>query len=111
MFLNARINPTPGKHAAYIISAGVFGFLIGLLVHAVAEDIYLQWAIKNDHTITWYAGCSLHPAVQIGLVIVSIAGGLGLGKMWWRLVYIERRWATRGKQKNDPTSTPSSTKV
>jgi hypothetical protein len=93
MFLSAPRNPTKIKHAVYLAAAVVLGLLLSLFVHAGIEAGYLAWAGRAGREIVWYGGCALPPVVRIGLLIMGAIGGLYLGRYWWRLVYIERRWA------------------
>ncbi|MFH0805205.1 MAG: hypothetical protein V1916_03340 [Patescibacteria group bacterium] len=93
MFLRASVHPTPTKHVVYLVATTVLGILISLIAHAVLETIVLNWAQDVGRGITWYGGCALHPAVQIGLLVAGALGGFFLGRFWWRWVYVERRWA------------------
>lgn len=93
MLLNAPGSPTKTKHAIYLVSTTIMGLFLGILTHVVVESVYLEWAVNAGRQVTWYAGCSLHPLIQIGLLAVGAVGGFLLGIMWWRLVYIERKWA------------------
>jgi alpha-beta hydrolase superfamily lysophospholipase len=97
MLLSANLRPTPGKHAVYSIASVFLGVLLSILAHAAIEATYLSWAQGSRHII-WYTSfgkgsCALHPALQYGLLIVGAVGGFFLGKMWWRMVYIEQRWS------------------
>jgi hypothetical protein len=92
VFFRPHRNPSKTIHAIYLISTSGLGILLSLLVHVVIESQYLRWAMDQHKVIHWYAGCALHPILQIGLLIVGVVGGYFLGKFWWRLVYIERRW-------------------
>ncbi|EKE20584.1 MAG: hypothetical protein ACD_7C00521G0001 [uncultured bacterium] len=93
MLLNANVNPTKTKHVVYIIVSTLLGILLSLLAHAGIEMLYLNWTERTERVITWYGGCALHPAIQIGLLVLGAVGGFFLGRLWWRLVYIERKWA------------------
>ena len=109
MFLTANLNPTPLKHRIYLISSVLLGLLLSILMHALIEEVYLSWATNAGRTIIWYGSCALHPAIQIGLLILGAGGGYGLGRMWWRMVYIDRRWAkglidTQSKKDEPPTT-------
>ncbi|MFH1236314.1 MAG: hypothetical protein V1685_05255 [Parcubacteria group bacterium] len=100
MFLHANPNPTPAKRVVYLFSSVILGILLSLITHAVIESLYISSALENGDTITWYTAfgvlegaCALHPAIQWGLLVLGAVGGYFLGRFWWRLVYIERRWA------------------
>lgn len=93
MFLSAPANPTRVKHVLYLLACTVLGVVVSYLVHAGIEAAYLAWADSGELTVFWYGGCALHPAMQIGLVVLGALGGFFLGRFWWRKVYIERVWA------------------
>lgn len=83
---------TSTKKVIYLILCIILGILLSFLLHAFMEFKYLEWAMNNNHTIVWYGGCALHPALKIGLLLAGIIGGFFLGKFWWRKVYIEQYW-------------------
>ena len=93
MFLSAPSNPTPTKHAVYLVATTVLGILLSLIAHAVIETMVLNYAQETGRRITWYGGCALHPAIQIGLLVAGAVGGFFLGRFWWRWVYVDRKWA------------------
>lgn len=93
MFLTAPPNPTKAKHVVYIVVTIVLGVFISYLIHAGIEAIYLAWADSTGRLVHWYGSCALHPVLQVGLVVSGAVGGFFLGKYWWRLVYVERKWA------------------
>ncbi len=95
MFFNAAPNPTPAKHVIYLVASTLLGIFLSLIVHAIAETLYLKWATDAERSIIWYGGCALHPAIQIGLIILGALGGFSIGRLWWRLVYIDRIWAKK----------------
>ncbi|MFZ6036579.1 MAG: hypothetical protein ACOYUK_05590 [Patescibacteria group bacterium] len=108
MFLNAPVNPTPVKRRLYLAVSVLLGLLLSVLLHVVIEQLFLSWTTDAGHAVTWYGGCALHPALQIGLLVLGALGGYGLGRMWWRMVYIDRRWAKgiikKYSQSNEPTA-------
>jgi uncharacterized membrane protein len=99
MFLFPKnLKPTPAKRVVYLVASTVLGILLSVIAHVVVEKFYLDWAIRNGKAIVWYsvfdAGqCALHPAIQIGLLVVGALAGLLIGRLWWRLVYIDRIWS------------------
>jgi hypothetical protein len=93
MFFTPHANPSKITHRIYLISTVVLGLLLSVLAHVGIESWYLDWATSEHKIIHWYAGCALPPFLQIGLIIIGAVGGYYLGKYWWHLVYIERRWA------------------
>lgn len=105
MFFNLAPHPTPAKHVIYLIASTLLGIMLSLIVHIISETLYLNWAVGAGRHITWFGGCALHPAIQIGLTLLGAAGGFFIGRLWWRLVYIEHIWAEKisGQTKNNPT--------
>jgi len=97
MFFSAPANPTKFKHAVYLSASTLLGILVSLLVHAGVEAIYLAWAESSGKQVVWYGGCALHPVIQIVFIFLGVIGGFLLGRLWWRLVYIERKWAQAKK--------------
>lgn len=95
MFHSIAPKPTPTKHVIYLFASTGLGVLLGFLAHAGMEIWYLRWADTNGTAITWYNGCALHPAIQIALPVLGALGGFFLGRWWWRMVYIEQRWAKK----------------
>jgi hypothetical protein len=98
--------PTPTKHIIYLIASTILGILLSLLAHALIENSYLDKAIKNGTDVVWYSilghgQCALPPVVQIGLLLVGAVGGFLIGRIWWRLVYIDRVWS-KDKKTNKP---------
>lgn len=102
MFLSAsKIQPTPFKKGVYLVAATILGVLLSLIVHTIIETAYLQWAQDNGKAVHWYTifgglTCSLHPVIQIGLLVLGAAGGYAIGRIWWRYVYVDKTWA-KGK--------------
>lgn len=101
MFLSAPPNPTKIKHILYLCATTLLGILLSTLAHIAIESLYLNWAAGAGHAVQWYwspldklgASCALHPAIQIVLLILGAVGGFFLGRLWWKWVYVERRWA------------------
>ncbi|MFH1207426.1 MAG: hypothetical protein V1668_02355 [Patescibacteria group bacterium] len=104
MFFNAPPNPTPTKHIIYLVASSLLGIFLSLLIHAVAESLYLNWATDTGHHTVWYGGCALHPIIQIGLLILGAVGGYSIGRLWWRMVYLDRIWTNKidSQTKNNP---------
>jgi len=110
MFLSAsNINPTLLKKNIYYIAATLLGIMLSLIAHVIIESVYLNWAESSGQAVKWYslfgnASCSLHPVFQIALLVIGAIGGYSLGRMWWRLVYIDKVWA-KGKFANKQDKT------
>ena len=85
------------KKIIYYISATLLGVLLSLLAHAAIEYVYLNQAMSRGFKVKWVtfgsgAGCALPLWLQASLLLVGIIGGLLLGRRWWRIIYIEKRY-------------------
>ena len=95
MFLTIPKNPTKQKHVAYIICSTILGLLLSLNAHALIEISYLSWAERHGVAVHFYGDCALHPALQYIIWALGAVGGFFLGRVWWRLVYVDRVWAKK----------------
>jgi len=95
MFFNAPTNPTRLKKAVYLAASTILGILLSLIAHAIIEINYLNWALSQGKSVTFYGGCALAPTLRISLLLLGVLGGFFLGRFWWRKVYIERVWAKK----------------
>ncbi|MBI5404958.1 MAG: hypothetical protein HY976_01900 [Candidatus Kerfeldbacteria bacterium] len=99
MFRRAATGPQPTwKRPLYLGLTVVLGVILSYVLHSGLEIWYLSVAEGNGWTIVWtkhlgVGSCALPWWVQYGLLAVGIIGGYELGRTWWRLVYVERRWA------------------
>ncbi|MFA6306484.1 MAG: hypothetical protein WCV70_02230 [Patescibacteria group bacterium] len=99
MFFNAPGNPTNFKKAIYLFAATILGVLLSFIAHAVIEINYLNSVLSQGRTVRFYGNCALPPALSILLLILGAVGGFLLGRVWWRLVYIDRVWAKKYSSK------------
>jgi hypothetical protein len=95
MFFNAPGEPTKLKQTIYLAAAIVLGLLLSFLAHVFIEMEYLAWADSAGKVVAFYGSCALHPALRAALWLAGGIGGFYLGRYWWRLVYIDRRWVNR----------------
>lgn len=84
------------KHSVYVTAATVLGLLVSLLAHVLLEMQYLHRADMQGVSVTWtrffgFGLCALPPLIQYGLVVIGLAGGFFIGRVWWQFVYVERR--------------------
>lgn len=104
MFFSAPPNPSKTKHVTYIAAAIVLGICVSAFVQYIIEYVLLiltdvSWL--NIHGYNWsihgiFYGSLLHPVSQVLILLLGVYGGYRVGKYWWRLVYVERKWA-KGK--------------
>jgi hypothetical protein len=75
------------KKAFYLILFSILGVLFSFIVHAVIEIFYLKYV---SH-IVWSGGCALPVWLKYGLPILGAIAGFLLGRIGWRIVYVEKR--------------------
>lgn len=86
------------KRSVYLVLTTVLGVITSFGVHAAVEYSYLSWTDRAGRTVHWYPQlggglCALNPIVEYGLLAAGLVGGFIVGRVWWRIVYIEhRRW-------------------
>lgn len=109
MFFHPRENPPRWYHRLYLTLSAVLGILLSFIAHALLELWYLASAESAGTiaSIVWtkhfgLGSCALPLSLQYGLFIVGLVGGFLLGRVWWRWVYVERRW----EKKISPASRP-----
>jgi hypothetical protein len=99
MFFNAPGNPTNLKKAVYLFAATILGLLLSFLAHAIIEINYMSSVLSQGRIVRFYGNCALPPTLSILLLIIGIVGGFLLGRVWWRLVYVDRVWAKTSSKK------------
>jgi len=85
----------------YLVLSTLLGILISIGVHVLIELWWLSYAQSHQLTIHWtyvLGTCSLPLWVQIALPILGAVGGFFTGRVWWRWVYVERRWWKRSDE-------------
>ena len=99
------------KHGIYLVSTTILGVLLSFLAHAALEILYINLQESRKVEIVWhkflgFGGlCALPVWLEYVLLLAGILFGYWLGRVWWRIVYIEhRRWKTRMKSLLDTHS-------
>ena len=80
------------KKAVYLTAAVVLGVLLSVIAHGLIEIWYLKWMASRGMVVEFYNGCALWPWLQVGILLAGIVGGFFLGRLWWRIIYVERKW-------------------
>jgi len=75
------------KKVFYLILFTILGILFSFIAHAVIEILYLKYATH----VNWSGGCALPDWLKYGLPILGAIGGFLLGRIGWRIVYVEKR--------------------
>lgn len=98
MFRQPPPGPQPRwKRPLYLALTTLLGLITSYGIHAVVELWYLRYLEQSGRLIVWHQHfvlglCALPDFVQYGLLVLGLIGGWLLGRVWWRWVYIERRW-------------------
>jgi hypothetical protein len=95
------------KRNFYIFCTVILCLLINFIFFAVTTTSYLQNLLEYRLTAQSKLLIGLYAALLLSLGIIE---GLSLGRIWWRLVYVEKKhWKnlfnkkkTNGKQKPAP---------
>lgn len=98
MFFKRAENVKPWMRPTYLALSALLGLFISVGAHALVELWWLSYAPAHGIAISWTSvlgkgQCALPVWLQIGLPIIGIIGGYLTGRIWWRLVYVERRWS------------------
>lgn len=91
----------PWKRPLYLALTTLLGVMVSYVLHALIEVGYLSAAETRGWDVRWtmHLGlglCSLPVVVQYTLLVAGLLGGFLIGRVWWRWVYVERRWDRRG---------------
>ena len=82
------------KKTIYIISTMFLGLLLSFLAHAGIEIWYINRLLaagRPPQASSLTHSCFLPASLQIILLLAGLIGGYLLGRMWWRIIYVEHR--------------------
>jgi len=84
------------KKKIYILAFMILGLLLGFLIHALAEIVYIPLLVERYETFglglkfdTWFAIHSVWAAVALA---AGLWFGYYQGQKWWRVLYVEKRY-------------------
>jgi len=98
MFRTPPPGPQPQwKRPLYLVLTTLLGVMLSYGVHSVLELAYLWNAERNDVLVNWtqhfgVGACALPEWLQYGVLALGLIGGFLIGRIWWRWVYVERKW-------------------
>jgi hypothetical protein len=87
------------KKQVYITLFTILGFLIGFLVHALVEIIYIR-LLASDF-VAYSFGLSWSELVQFfylfSAIVFVVCGlwGYAAGKFWWKQIYVLKKYQDR----------------
>lgn len=96
--------PAPGpqptwKRPVYLVCSTVLYVILSFGLHAIIEQWLLNSRLADHQTIRWYSffggQCALPPVLSYGLLALGLISGPLIGRIWWRWVYVERRWGEK----------------
>ena len=93
------------KKTVYLCLTVILVSLLMLILHSYLElwyidAIYASSGVYPQPTVFLRLSSYLPPAVPYILIVVSVAGGLLLGRWWWRIVYVEKRhWRLKKRRR------------
>lgn len=82
------------KKTTYIILTMILGLILSFLVHAGIEIFYINNLLSkglSPEPSSLTHQCYLPSSLQIILLLAGLLGGYFLGRIWWRIVYVEHR--------------------
>ncbi|MFA6375861.1 MAG: hypothetical protein WCX69_00465 [Candidatus Paceibacterota bacterium] len=97
MILRRAGKATKIKKIIYLTASVILGILLSLIFHGLVEMAYLNWAVNNGRVVEFYGGCGLWPGLQIAILAAGAIGGFFLGRLWWRIIYVDRAWEKNRK--------------
>lgn len=79
----------------YIGAAGLLGFLVQIVIHAVVEIAYINVLVRNYDRwrlgLNWEQLVAVHHVAALTLLVAGIGVGLWLGVRWWHRIYENAR--------------------
>ncbi len=83
------------KRKIYVFAFTVLGLLLGFLVHAILEIIYLKLLLKDfvaySFGLSWSELIQFHNVSFSVLIVVCGLWGFAAGKYWWQQIYVLKR--------------------
>ncbi len=74
------------------------GLLLSFMIHAAIEIWYINRLLatgRPPQPSSLVHNCFLPSSLQIILLLAGLVGGYFLGRIWWRIIYIEHRGRKR----------------
>lgn len=84
------------KKQIYIFLSIILGVLISFLIHGILE-IFVIFLLTINFRIfglglSWENWFFIHASATFFLLAAGIIGGYFLGRKWWRIIYVEKRY-------------------
>ncbi len=86
------------KRYFYIAAFGLLGYLVSMLLHAAIEipTLALITGEAGDYgkNMVWQNWHLIHGSVGFVLSLGGVLYGLFLGRKFWQILYVEKRYGT-----------------
>ncbi|MEM9336526.1 MAG: hypothetical protein AAGA35_01555 [Patescibacteria group bacterium] len=87
------------KRTVYIIAFIFLGLIVSTLVHAALE-MPILWLVSSDYeryanSLLWQHWELMHHTVAVGLWVMGALVGYKLGKRYWHILYVEKRYGEK----------------
>ena len=90
------------KKVVYLSLFIILGILLSFLIHAAIEIPVILLLIKDFDKyglgLSWSQWYLIHYIGSIILLLLGIIVGYSKGKHWWRIIYVEKRFARKRKK-------------
>jgi hypothetical protein len=87
------------KRKIYIFAFTVLGLMIGFLIHALTEVVYIKLLLKDFVTysfgLTWSELIQFHYVLSLIIIVVCGLWGWAAGRFWWRQIYVLKKYNGR----------------
>lgn len=84
------------KKKVYIILFVIAGLLGQFLLHTMIEVAYIDILeidfAKYSLGMSWTQLMTIHHVLTVVLAILGLAAGYVLGKYWWQVLYVEKKY-------------------
>ncbi|MCU0653360.1 MAG: hypothetical protein MUD10_03820 [Candidatus Pacebacteria bacterium] len=86
------------KKTFYVLCTMVLCLLLASIAHGLIENWYIDsFLAQGTAPVAGAFGykCFLPWPITVFLPLAAIIGGYFLGQSWWKIIYVERRFAKR----------------
>lgn len=91
----------PHKKTVYIFLTMIFGFLVGNLIYTSLAVSYPDILfMQEDASCMTCQGqlFEVYPLQQMIFTVLGTIGGYYLGRFWWQVVYVDRKYRNKDKK-------------
>lgn len=93
------------KKTIYLAAFSLLGVLLGFLVHAVVEIIYINLLVadfgKFSLGFSWDRWLVIHEGFSFGTFFGGLIFGFWQGRFWWTYAYVDKKCRKMHKHGKD----------